>query len=951
MRSAGQPNWEGFPFFARIAGLKAISIEPFGSDLPERLAAGEALQLELDHRRAELATRLGAALPELAADLRRLALTVRRDCFNSRSLDRHEKDLLWSDLRHQVGPPLDRVLNLQREIGRWRQDFESEFERERERQRGHLAGLLAEEGFLHGLALASGALLGAASRLAPGTRAVGRRERKLEASLLRYVSRAALKLSPYSSLTCLALGRIRADGEGPDLELVGTGRYQTSALRLQRYLLDQFWAVLASHDPVRAGLEVVLNDTTEEIAPDNYRLVRPEAWALDAGSGVLAFSPESLATVRLSGRPVAWLRAELARSRPTYAQLLSRFDAEFGRARQSSREAIDSLLRVGFLQLLPPWPSNELHLERRLADHLRLLPPGSGLEPVLQPLERILSIEAHYRSMLDPAGAILELEALIEQTWQAILRLSGRGEARRSRAKKNDFYEDVLRLPVPGQHSGPEVVRLSERTARRLAREAEPLLRLSHLFNHRHDFLYTAAAVAAKRWPEAREVGILDLFRACQPLWQEYVSFSLAARRGEGWRSTFDPLALSSIKDLHTLREQVWEGVVAAVNRSVDESHVVPADLEAVLHRVPARFAPVGGACLFLQPIAGGRRWVLNRLYEGTGRFGSRFTPLLTEEVRREYAKRFIACSTVASDGEPGELLDLLCVRGDTLNVHSLQTPRVLEIPGYRPDPAGHPVNLQEIRVRLDFPLPRLVDGAGKVLLPVHLGGVTHDFIPPLVRFLALFGPGEIYKPVIPPASFRDEGEVTIRCRLVLGDLVLLRKRWIVDPSRLRPLLLGATESEAFAIIDRWRRQRTIPDKVFMIERVGREGAREVYKPQYVDFASPLFVSLFRSAIANHDDRLDMEEMLPSAGSFMTDGEGSRWAVEIQLDTLGLGGLTTALPSSVSLTGAGISTTTEARLPARLKGGSSGQDQATISTSGAASIGRRSPYPEETFTP
>src|SRR4029077_3520244 len=96
--------------------------------------------------------------------------------------------------------------------------------------------------------------------------------------------------------------------------------------------------------------------------------------------------------------------------------------------------------------------------------------------------------------------------------------------------------------------------------------------------------------------------------------------------------------------------------------------------------RTPEPSAAGVGGCFFLQPADRScHRWVMNRLYEGTGRYGSPFTPAMDAEARQAYAAHLTARSW---DERGDELLDISWSQGDTLNVHAAQTWRQLDLPG-----------------------------------------------------------------------------------------------------------------------------------------------------------------------------------------------------------------------------------------------------------------------------
>jgi hypothetical protein len=137
--------------------------------------------------------------------------------------------------------------------------------------------------FLRGIALASPLLVREAYRLREKADTGRPKERRrLEMSLLRYLSRAALKLSPYSTLTRVALASVVTDlGQG-DVRLVGSEWRERSLLRIKRYLLDQYQEMLFRHAPFRERLLVEFNSSIVEFSPGRFLFLRPGRWELVA---------------------------------------------------------------------------------------------------------------------------------------------------------------------------------------------------------------------------------------------------------------------------------------------------------------------------------------------------------------------------------------------------------------------------------------------------------------------------------------------------------------------------------------------------------------------------------------------------------------------------------------------------------------------------------------------
>ena len=127
----------------------------------------------------------------------------------------------------------------------------------------------------------------------------------MEQSVLRFVSRAALKLSPFSTLTPVALARVEERGapsDGPAFQFV-TGRWrQRSLLRLKRYLFHQCAEVLFSRREVRERLELALNTSLERIGPDRFRFFRRGYRGPDSATRGTKLHPPSMVKAPLDSK-------------------------------------------------------------------------------------------------------------------------------------------------------------------------------------------------------------------------------------------------------------------------------------------------------------------------------------------------------------------------------------------------------------------------------------------------------------------------------------------------------------------------------------------------------------------------------------------------------------------------------------------------------------------------
>jgi hypothetical protein len=211
----------------------------------------------------------------------------------------------------------------------------------------------------------------------------------------------------------------------------------------------------------------------------------------------------------------------------------------------------------------------------------------------------------------------------------------------------------------------------------------------------------------------------------------------------------------------------------------------------------------------------------------------------------------------------------------------------VLDVRGAHLDlPRERRVGLAELTIQADLDADtfRLIDAAGRRVLPVNLSTLTDNGHSNLLRLLLAFGPGET-RSVFPLACF-ESGEDWLRFeRVTCATLVVCRRRWTLGLGKLRASLEGLGDSRAYAAIQEWRGRLGLPATGFY-SGIAEPGLPKP-KPQYADFSSPsqcrLFVSNLRKMASAE---LTLEEALPEPADFPIDVSGGRRAFELLIDNL-----------------------------------------------------------------
>lgn len=882
------------PFIARVAGLPA-DLE--GIVLPQRHRAFELFESQgrtraaLGLLRSRAAELLALDVPRVAAEHRRVVLGLRRDCFNGRPLPAAAgRGPAAPALSGETIAALGEVAELEARLASETAELANVYREERAEVRATALRIAGSREIQRGLSLASLGLieglqrLEALSRLAGGLAGQGRKERKAEGSLLRYLSRAALKLSPYSTLTPIALCRAVA-GAPRALRFLGAPDRRHSLVRVKRYLLDQCCDQLFLHPAIRRQLPVAVNPSLEQLAPGTYRFLKPHRLEMSEEQQ-LGYTQAAQVKVRLSGPLAPFVIERLEGRRITLgtlaAEIAERFGAEAELSAAQAAEAAEDLVRLGLICLLTPWPGYHPLLEQNLLGFLHRLPAEAVPAEFQRSLEELVWCEETLPEAQDAGAAVRRIDLLATSLYEAARFDASAGSAVALQKKANrNYYEDVCWETAASP--GGELIEVRREGLAAAVASGQAIWQLAGVFEGRHEMLALFGHLWSERWPERESLPLLELFAAVKPEFEAYLAH--CSRRVA---APFDPRGLPEVAELAELRRALRAGLGLAV-RFDGETEVFPlAALEELAAGLPpSRRSPLG-PCLFLQPAdSDAGAWVCNRIFEGTGRMSSRFAAALPEAARLAYQEHYLERSSVEHLGERLELLDLLFTRANTVNAHWPQTRKVLVIAGESCDlePARQIEPRDLVVRRRDDGSLRLGDRRGGDYLPCFLSPLQTEFIPTILKFLDLFGCS-----VRTHTSLSSRIESRDGCRFeprqLVGELVIKRKRWILRRDTVPGL--GAPEEEAFALLNAWRLALGLPHQIYLIEGVTEPGAPPSFKPQYIDFRSPSFVSLFQTSLRLGGEEVSIDEALPRPEDFPLDAEGRPRGAELMIESLAL---------------------------------------------------------------
>ncbi|MGW5290044.1 lantibiotic dehydratase [Streptomyces bacillaris] len=890
-------------FMVRVAGLPTESVHGLRCPDSRRWAdevLDESAQLTL------VAEKAGDRLHDLIGGsddepLRRALLKLRRDIFNNRLPAADAADALLARVRAldpAAAATLADWLTGRRALDERRAAGAALLAAETGRSRAALRELAGHERLRRALLLASPALdaqLDAYRRTAPADGArPGKKERKIERSLLSYVYRTACKTSPFSTFTGVALGTL-------------TG---SDGLRLR---VDEEWRAQARLNVVALGrlADAVIADPARRadlpVAPasgwgrddDRVRYVRrwvtagddDTAVTFDAVKDRLFFLRRSGTLDRLLG-----LFEERRGSVLRYGELVEWLARDRGAAREECEQYLGALLDVGMVQV--PCLRTEVHdtdplrafqgalggLERPWADRL-----ADRLEGPARCVERF-------------ADASLKERRVLLDTLRAQLRAVQEEElgAERAKVPQTLLYEDAAAGGSGGSGGASAGVRTELDPAAWAELAAGPLAAVERVlpaFDLTLPQRITFEGFFLARYGHGGRCD--DLLKLVhdfhEDFFDQYMTFT-ATRTPYGADGTYVPevnwLGLDRLHALDTARRTftarmtaLWEaaGPEAAEVR-VDDGFL--AEIAGQLDGLEPDFAPMSHH-LQIADRPGDPLVVLNRSYGGVSFPFSRFTQLfdgLDERLLAD-AETLVPEGAVLAEVTGGPVTS-------NLNLHGRLVPYEIVCPGERGTlEAEFRITLDDLFLVHDPEDDRLVLRSarlGREVIPVYLGYLVPLALPELPRTLLLLSPTSMAPLNVwggIPEGAPDAGGVTTRPRVRHGSLVLSRRSWSAPATALPLHRAGAPEDGWFLDWHAFRREHGLPDRVFAtVSDTGARGATGA-KPQYLDFDSPLSLAAFEALIRTPEARVVFREALPDEDALHTVSGHGRHVAELAVET------------------------------------------------------------------
>ncbi|MDR7246884.1 lantibiotic dehydratase [Priestia megaterium] len=302
----------------------------------------------------------------------------------------------------------------------------------------------------------------------------------------------------------------------------------------------------------------------------------------------------------------------------------------------------------------------------------------------------------------------------------------------------------------------------------------------------------------------------------------------------------------------------------------------------------------------FIQPLTDGN-FVVNKLSDGNGKFMSRFMRGLSEKAGLDFSNSTLNYIEKTLN-EPSVITELNGVFGFNANIHPSIAPYELQYPGVgsrkRDEKLINPENVS-VSISQEGNIVLYSNDLEKKIELFYIQFLNLKLVPPLFRFLIYFS--HLSNPHISLNEnlFLNENvrekEIVYFPRLKVGNTIFERRQWwIKTDSFLKENNKDNNGLERFLNMRRWFKEHSIPRKFYLRANLSLQSTSEMKpapyqdamrKPQYIDIDSFHLCQVFFNQIAVMKEGFIVEEALPDIETLDNQFFEKKHMVELLIET------------------------------------------------------------------
>lgn len=867
--SASSVNGSVSPLFvARLSALSMTHLELLtSSELRDGVADLVLASSNVRESAASANDALFRIVPRATdSSVRASLLRLRRDLFNER-LPRPDDlarafEFSWPDERTAIAPMVTALERYSANLDRLVAAHETVLAESRK----SLATLLDDERLGGGVLMASPSLYASFARYKRGvTESFRAREAQIERGLLRYLTRAAAKATPFASFCKIVEGRVEAyDGisEGSDAPVlystIGTLDDGPHVVRINKQLFDLIWSTLRVRPAVRPHLIVELNPTLRVV---------------DGSLTFLAVLDDAEVLQRIDqNEELAFVVDEVRKHGPASPAQLAQVLAAIPSIETTSEDVESFLLAlvdVGLLRPRSPVHSQDTEWVGPLRSAIAHI-DDAFVRTTTRFLDQVNTAVQEYATA--PLQQRASLDRCLRSSLDELLVCAGHPAGSFADPLLFEDCGAALQLTIPQTKENTRCFEVLTEWVRR-----------THSLSYPRSEMAGLRAFFDGNFPD--RVGGVPLLELYENYYREHRNEHLT--RIDRMRSNakdpsldgYDTKNPFGVPIVAQIRETIqnWSSLIRArwtANPDAEEIDIPLADFPSIGKTMMSDTPIPRSVSLFCQLAHDGRGTRIlvpdGRLAQGFGKYFSRFLSVLPEEftdaVRNENA-----------DLGGDALVELAGDGNHNANFHPPLLRREMAYPTGDTSLPHNIVRWDDIVVRRDLSdehsLVLICASTGERVYPVDLGFLSQVRRPALFQFLLNFsvaGPISIPLPTSPNGiESIDNAGIIYRPRISMGGhIVVARRSWTVPAAHFPERGSDESASDYFVRINEWRTALRIPARVYVrvfpLERgipkdtsktdsdaqpapstAAQRASRDYKKPQFIDFESPILTALF----------------------------------------------------------------------------------------------------------
>lgn len=834
---------EIFPYMlARIGGLPFSTIKQFSWSKEEALLHFLEKETALEAERLRLIKQLDEVSRALTSPkLAQYFSNLRKDLYNQRKLKLRVLEF-GKEAAILIEPLLEKLQAFQKQEKDFlesKTSFQHFFDKRLEQDYLTLQGLTTLEPLQNGLLFSSRSFGKRLEqfRLVPPAQ-FNKKMYQTARSLLQYLSRITTKTSPFSSFTPLAMTTL----QGRSIE------HSNSLILLNNHLFGLFRDALQRYTPFCRNLMIQTNPTLQE---------KGDYWSF-------LFNSRNIESVQsLDQSPLlTFLFSILTENKDqTWGQLIATLLEEVEAEEAALQDYLWQLVDYGFLEFR--WPFSGL--DPNWLNHLLAMIDSGTKDIVLQDFRKSLDeIDTQLKEFQAVPFAKRQnlqqtLFHALQNTAEKLLQQTGLDHLEQQvnleqmqhfKANRFDFQpERVFYEDKATTHSFP----FPTQKLNQIIKDLDNLLDQLASLEYRH--LRTRMEQFFKQYyhPQSNP----SLLSFYEKYYEEVKSGEVAAPA--------DLMEQRKVLREHLLEKGIWKDAQ---------------NLNLKLEDFPSLNQPKApqhkARGTFLQMSFSEKGWIAytDTAFVGYGKMMGRFLSLFSGEVKKavtDWNEKLRGDQTWIENSDASLY---------NPNMHPPLLPLEIRLPASQNQlPRQQQISIADLSIAWDETAAELAlfyeTTPKKRVRIFDFGFEAPPSRSPLYRMLNIFAyrlaSQEVLKDVLNADLLREkEDGVILQAQISINEhLVIQRKGWYFPLAKLPLQASGETQMAYFLRLQQWRLAENLPTQVFYsLNALQRPGVVEErsdhYKPQYLDFSSPLLVDLFARALKKVERYLKIEAMFPT---------------------------------------------------------------------------------------